>query len=139
MTAGDYVEATIFAIGGVDCCPGADGCCGFEPFAKVKFVLVPGESQSDFGCFPEEEVVDAQNVWAEYVEEWIGQAWIAHAGEEFRDVATGVMDFVHGVDTQLLVFAVSDEGISVDVSHWHFSFPGDNVFGDLPQVIVFFM
>ena len=61
---------------------------------------------------------------AENIGNRVRQPRVADTGEEFRDVATGVVDFVHGVDTRLLVFAVPDKGIAVNVSHWHFfAFP----------------
>ena len=98
---------------------------------------MPREAQADFGSFPNKEIIDAQNVWAKNIDERIGQAWIAYAGEELRDVATGVMDLVHTVDPRSRVFAVADQGIAVDVGHWHSSLPRDNVFGHLSQMIVF--
>ena len=46
MAAGNQIEAAIFAIGRVNGGPGADRCCCLKPFAKIKLVLVPGETQA---------------------------------------------------------------------------------------------
>ena len=89
--------------------------------------------------YADEEVIDAENVRAEYVEQWIGQAGVAHTREELRDIATGVVDLVHGVNARPLVLAVADESVLINVHPWHLSLAGDNILGHLSQLVVFLM
>ena len=49
------------------------------------------------------------------VNQWIGQANIAHALQKFSKITTGVMNLVHGVDAIALNLAVVNLGIAVNM------------------------
>ena len=56
------METAVFLIGSVYGGPCADCRLRPEPTAEVVLVLMPGETQSDLRCFPDEEIVDTQDI-----------------------------------------------------------------------------
>ena len=138
MATGDNIEATVLLVCWIDSCPRSDSRLRPKPSAEVEFILMPRETETNLRCFPNKQRVDAENIWTEDVNEWIGEARITDAGEEFWIVATWKMDFVHRIDALLFGFAVSDECVLIDVYGWKRSFSVHNIFSHLTKGIVFF-
>ena len=58
-TAWDNVEVAVFLVRCIDSRPGAHSGMHAKAFTKVELVLMPGETQTDLGCFPDKEDVYA--------------------------------------------------------------------------------
>ena len=78
MSTWDDVETTVLAIRRVDSRPCSNSRLGIKPSAKVEFVLMPRETETNLWGFPDKQRVDTEDIRTEDVNEWIGETRITH-------------------------------------------------------------
>ena len=72
MATRNNVETAILPIRRVDSRPRSDSRLRVKPSAEVEFVLMPREAETNLGCFPDKQCVDAEYIWTEQINEWVG-------------------------------------------------------------------
>ena len=71
VAAGDNVKTAVLPICRVNSGPRPNGRIGLKPAAEVELVLMPRESETNLGGLPDKQIVDAEYIWTEQVDEWV--------------------------------------------------------------------
>ena len=71
----NHVERTILSICCVNSRPCPDSRLCIKPIAEIEFVLMPRETETDLRCLPDKQIIDAEEVWTENVNEWKRSSW----------------------------------------------------------------
>ena len=71
MATRDDVEATVLSVRGVDSSPRPDSCLRIEPSTEVELILMPRETETYLGGFPNEQCVDTENIRTKQVDKRI--------------------------------------------------------------------